>query len=87
MRQRGYGSADIRLERWNLGFTIHPGGPQWTFMGGLNFRLDLDLDWGLGLRMDVGLGLRFSLLLLLHKDLVVQELELSWVPVNQVKTK
>lgn len=56
-------------------------------MGALDLGLDLDLEWGVGLSLGVGLGRRFSLLLLLHEDLVVQELELSWVPVSQAKTK
>ncbi len=54
-------------------------------MGALD--LGLDLEWGVGLRSDVGLGLRFSLLLLLHEDLVVQKLELGWIPVDQSKSK
>lgn len=43
----------------------------------------------MGLRLGVGLGRRFGVLLLLHEDLVVQELELGRVPVdsrqNQIK--
>lgn len=71
--------VQVRLERLHLGFTVHSGRPQRTFMGALDLRLDLDLEWRLGLRLNVGLGLRFSVLLLLHEDLVVQELELSRV--------
>lgn len=56
-------------------------------MEALDLGLDLDLDWGVGLRLDVGLGLRFGLLLLLHEDLVVQKLELGWVPVDQSESK
>lgn len=56
-------------------------------MGALDLGLDLDLDRGVGLRLGAGLGLRFGLLLLLHEDLVVQELELGRVPVDQGKNK
>lgn len=52
-------------------------------MGALDPGLDLDLHWGSGLQLDRGLGLGFGLLLLLHEDLVVQELELGRVPVDQ----
>lgn len=62
-----------------MGVTGQSGGPQRTLMGVLDFGLDLDLGRGVRLRLDVGWWLRFSLLLLLHEDLVVQELELSWV--------
>lgn len=61
-------------------------------MGALDLGLDLDLEWGVGLRrlgvgLALGLGLRFSVLLLLHEDLVVQQLELGRVPVDHSKTK
>lgn len=67
-------SVQVGRERWRMGFTVHSGRPEWSFMEALDLRLDLDLDWGVGLRLDVGLGLRFGLLLLLHEDLVVQKL-------------
>lgn len=49
---------------------MQPGRPQRTFLGALRLGRDLDL------------GLRFSLLLLLHENLAVQELQLRGVPVN-----
>lgn len=54
-------------------------------MGALDLRLNLDIEWGVRLRLDVDLGLWFGLLLLLHEDLVMQKLELGWVPVGQAK--
>lgn len=62
-----------------MGLTVHSGRPQWTFMGALDLGLELDLEWGVGLGLGGGLGRRFSLLLLLHEDLVVQKLQLSWI--------
>lgn len=64
-------------------FTVGSGWPQWIIMRALHLRLDLDLKWWLGLSLGVGLGWRFCFLLLLHEDLVMQELELGWVPVDQ----
>lgn len=61
--------------------------PQWSFRGGLDSGLDLGLVRWVRLRLDGGLRFWFSLLLLLHEDLVVQDLELSWVPVDQTDTK
>lgn len=56
-------------------------------MNALDLGLNLDLERGVGLCLDAGLGWRFTVLLLLHENLVVQELELGWVPVNQAKPK
>lgn len=64
------------------GLQVQLGRPEWTLSGALDLRLDVGMRDGLGLRLDLGLGLRFSLLLLLQEDLVVQKLELSWVPVD-----
>lgn len=45
----------------------------------LDLSLEVDLNWMVGLRRAACLGRRFTVLLLLQKDLVVQELELCWV--------
>lgn len=68
---------------------MHSGRPGQTLVGALRLRLglDLDLDWKVGLRLEVGVSLWFNLLLLLQEDLVVQKLELSWVPVGQSKNQ
>lgn len=50
--------------------------------GALDLRLGVGLHDGVGVRLDLGLCLWFGLLLLLQEDLVVQKLELSWVPVD-----
>lgn len=84
---RGRCGLKAGLERWRMGFAVHSGGPQQVFMGALDLGLGLGLELGLGLRLDVGLGLRLSLLLLLQEDLVVQKLELGWVPVDRGQTK
>lgn len=62
-----------------MGLSVHSGRPQRTFLRALDLGLELDLDWGVGLRLDGGLGGRFCVLLLLHEDLVVQKLQLSWI--------
>lgn len=81
---RGSRGAKVGRERQQLGFTVHSGRPQQTFVRASDLGQNLDLDWGVGLRLGgVGLGWRFSLLLLLQEDLVVQKLELGWVPAKQ----
>lgn len=66
------------MERRTTGLQVHLGRPEWTLSGSLDLRLDVGMRDGLGLRLDLG----FALLLLLQEDLVVQKLELSWVPVD-----
>lgn len=70
------------MKRWTTGFLVHLGRPESTLTGDLDLRLGVGLRDGVRLRLDVGLCVWFDLLLLLQEDLVVQELELSWVPVD-----
>lgn len=70
------------MERWKIGLLVHLRRPGQTLSAALDLGLDLDMRGGMGLRLDLGLCLWFCLLLLLQEDLVVQKLELSWVPVK-----
>lgn len=70
------------MERWTTGLLVHLGRPELTLSGALDLRLDVGRRDGVRLRLDLGLCLWFGLLLLLQEDLVVQKLELSWVPVD-----
>lgn len=81
----GCRDVPVGLEGWRLGFRVHLTWPEQTFMGALDLWLGLDLDLRAGLRLKVGLSLWFGLLLLLHEHLVVQKLELGWVPGDQSK--
>lgn len=70
------------VKRWTSGLLVHLGRPESTLTGALDLRLGVGLHDGVGVRLDLGLCLWFGLLLLLQEDLVVQKLELSWVPVD-----
>lgn len=77
------------MKRWTSGLLVHLGRPESTLTGALDLRLGVGLRDGVGLvvRLDLGLCLWFGLLLLLQEDLVVQKLELSWVPVDENNEK
>lgn len=72
---RGDHGADVGLERR---LSVQSGGPNGPLLV-LELRLELDLHRVVGFKGALGLGSGLVVLLLLQKDLVVQELELSRV--------
>lgn len=80
--QQSCGGRCRGVEMLGIGPPIDLRRPGWTLSGSLDLGLDLDVCGGVGLRLELSLCLWFCLLLLLQQDLVVQKLELSWVPVK-----
>lgn len=82
---RGQQSCRVRshgVERWTTGLRVYLGRPERTLLGALDLGLDVGVRDRVRLRLDLGLCLWIRLLLLLQEDLVVQKLELCWVPVE-----